>query len=604
MTLCSCDKLVSFVRLSVETDSDEDVIFVAEKCVAKSHEIAFDQVKRLALQRDIDEQSQPIQPTKPLTSQTTFALERPVEKVKMKMEEEKSKEGFVKKQKKPKKEQASLPKTENCNFNDGSLEEVKKEKKKAKKVDAAVTDLEEESLGGGDERELKKKKKKRKIETESLNNANGFEVKNENDGEVSKKKKKKKLLADGGNQVESSVNEEVEKKQRKEKKLKNVSVQTISGNVKTEKEEEEESGGLDKLPKKAKKVKNNALFVSTEKTEEEPREKKKKKKKKAIHEETAEAVDEIIVTKKKKKAKTNVTESQLKSETPGGEVKEVKKKKKKGANEVESETVPIEEDKTELRMKGKKHKSRKAAAEVGEVEEMEPNKKKRKKGNSKGDGEVQHSLICEEIEEQIRENLVIVAEDTTRKTKKKKISIKVEAQVEDVSLETGAKKKKKMKKKVKEEVEDQHESAQVDVVFLSEKSGNKDEVNINQERRQALQMEVDQASQPQRPARPTGLGQWSTAQFNNSDQQQKFLRLMGGFKKGFQPAAGRTGSTNMALGKDAQQQLQQGLLGEFERAQSRRLDFNNRGAGLGFSAPSNKKFSIDVHACRSVRFDD
>lgn len=27
-----------------QTDSDEDVIFVAEKCVAKSHEIAFDQV--------------------------------------------------------------------------------------------------------------------------------------------------------------------------------------------------------------------------------------------------------------------------------------------------------------------------------------------------------------------------------------------------------------------------------------------------------------------------------------------------------------------------------------------------------------------------------
>uniref|UniRef100_A0A671THP4 Small acidic protein-like domain-containing protein n=1 Tax=Sparus aurata TaxID=8175 RepID=A0A671THP4_SPAAU len=127
---------------------------------------------------------------------------------------------------------------------------------------------------------------------------------------------------------------------------------------------------------------------------------------------------------------------------------------------------------------------------------------------------------------------------------------------------------------------------------------------LSQERRQALQMEVDQASQPQRPAKPTGLGQWSTAQFNNSDQQQKFLRLMGGFKKGFQPAAGSTGSANMALGKDAQQQLQQGLLGEFERAQSRRLDFNNRGTGLGFSAPSNKKFSIDVHACRSVRFDD
>lgn len=79
---------------------------------------------------------------------------------------------------------------------------------------------------------------------------------------------------------------------------------------------------------------------------------------------------------------------------------------------------------------------------------------------------------------------------------------------------------------------------------------------------------------------------------------------MGGFKKGFQPAATSTGGANMALGKDAQQQLQQGLLGEFERAHSRRMDFNNRGAGLGFAAPSNKKFSIDINTCRSVRFDD
>lgn len=101
-----------------------------------------------------------------------------------------------------------------------------------------------------------------------------------------------------------------------------------------------------------------------------------------------------------------------------------------------------------------------------------------------------------------------------------------------------------------------------------------------------------------------GFGQWSTAQFDSSDQQQKFLRLMGGFKKGFQQASGSTGRANMALGKDAQQQLQQGLLGEFERAQSRRVDFSNRGAGLGFTTPSNNKFSIDINACRSVRFDD
>lgn len=101
-----------------------------------------------------------------------------------------------------------------------------------------------------------------------------------------------------------------------------------------------------------------------------------------------------------------------------------------------------------------------------------------------------------------------------------------------------------------------------------------------------------------------GLGQWSTAQFDSSKQQQKFLRLMGGFKKGFQPAVATAAGSNMALGKDAQQQLQQGLLGEFDRAHSRRMDFSNRGAGLGFTGPSNKKFSIDINASRSVHFDD
>ena len=79
---------------------------------------------------------------------------------------------------------------------------------------------------------------------------------------------------------------------------------------------------------------------------------------------------------------------------------------------------------------------------------------------------------------------------------------------------------------------------------------------------------------------------------------------MGGFKKGSQPMAASGGRANMAMGKEGQQSLQQGLLGEFERAQSRRMDFEGKGAGLGFSAPSNKKFYIDADARRSVRFDD
>lgn len=118
-------------------------------------------------------------------------------------------------------------------------------------------------------------------------------------------------------------------------------------------------------------------------------------------------------------------------------------------------------------------------------------------------------------------------------------------------------------------------------------------------------MEIDQASQPQKPPKASGFGQWSTAEFGSSEQKQKFLRLMGGFKKGFQPAtSSSSGSGNMALGKNAQQHLEQGLLGEFERAHSRKIDFNSKGSGLGYTAQSKKKFSIDINRTQSIRFDD
>ena len=87
---------------------------------------------------------------------------------------------------------------------------------------------------------------------------------------------------------------------------------------------------------------------------------------------------------------------------------------------------------------------------------------------------------------------------------------------------------------------------------------------------------------------------------------------MGGFKKeapggGGPPQGPGAGPArpNMALAQDQQQDLQQALLGEFERAQSRRVGFGARGTGLGFSSPApSKKFSIDANASRSVRFDD
>ncbi|KAM6941392.1 uncharacterized protein knop1 isoform 2-T2 [Lycodopsis pacificus] len=507
------------------------------------------------------------------------------------MKMEKSEQNFVKK-KKLTKGQASLPKKKNVSVDNGSQAEVKIEKK-SKKVDVIVIDIDGESL---DESEQKAKTKK-KIVTESVNASS---VKNGNDKEVKKKLEIAPL---------SSVKEKVEEKPRKVNKIQNKSVQIKLQNVKLEKEQKEE------LPKRAKKRKT-ILVVNTEKSEEQVKEKKKQK---TTDEDICEG---ITITKKRKSAK--VTDNGVKLGTPGRDTCEVKVKKEANAKEeqnklatpqmkgnnkrskaasgqkVEKDDMPkkkdkstkseivIDEEETALKTNGKKEKGRKASVEVSKVEAKEP--KKKKKGKSMGEGEEPLILKCEEVEEQISETGA--ADTTGKKSKKKKSSVKVET----VSFGTGAK-----KRKIKEEVEDQHDSHIVDVVFMSAKTGNADEVTINQERRQALQMEIDKASQPDKP---TGLGQWGSAQFDSSDQQQKFLRLMGGFKKGSQPTAASSDGANMALGKDAQQQLQQGLLGDFERAQSRRMDFSNRGSGLGFNAPTNKKLSIDINACRSVRFDD
>ncbi|KAG7223775.1 hypothetical protein INR49_026458 [Caranx melampygus] len=302
------------------------------------------------------------------------------------------------------------------------------------------------------------------------------------------------------------------------------------------------------------------------------------------------------------------SENQVKMKTEENTYQENQMKKKKNKKRQASE--PEEGNIVEVKKEKKKRKRAETVAIEEELldggnEKKEKKKKKKNIGNeSLNDANGSDATVSKKKKK--KQQQLAVAGDTKKqkqKSKKKSSSVQVTQAEDDAGVEDDTKKKKKVKEKA-EDHQAFHHSPGVDVVFLTEKRGNTDEIRINQERRQALQLEVDKASQPERPAKPSGLGQWSTAHFNSSEQQQKFLRLMGGFKKGFQPAAADAGKANMALGKDEQQQLQKGLLGEFERAHSRRMDFNNRGAGLGFTAPSNKKFSIDINACRSVRFDD
>ncbi|KFQ46647.1 Lysine-rich nucleolar protein 1, partial [Nestor notabilis] len=148
-----------------------------------------------------------------------------------------------------------------------------------------------------------------------------------------------------------------------------------------------------------------------------------------------------------------------------------------------------------------------------------------------------------------------------------------------------------------------------DVTIVKEKKGNCDEVNIDKVRRQALQEEIDRESGKTKVFSPevekgTKFGQWSTAAFQSSEQQMKFFRLMGGFKKGSVPIQNLSATTNkpnMALNREGEEKLQQALKMEFDKAMDLK---QHRGIGLGFQPAASKKVHIDKYTSRSIKFKD
>ncbi|XP_016369668.1 lysine-rich nucleolar protein 1-like isoform X2 [Sinocyclocheilus rhinocerous] len=378
------------------------------------------------------------------------------------------------------------------------------------------------------------------------------------------KEKKKKKVQDAGDTRVMSVQTDVKN-------------ETLDVNIRDG--EKRESDGAEKKRKKKKKVKEDVeanspvcydasvqTSVKTERSDiniSAAPEKTKKKKKK----------------KKKRKIDEDVAEEEQNKEFEGGELKKKRKKQK----ECKQEAV-----------KKKRRKKSSAVEEPDDISSSEKLEKKSKKLKKKLKG-------VDEGESHPRANggQVSSADKKMRKKGKAKTETEEEAVGKKGRKKTPEKVRKKKPKEEHHEAVVERASKASDVVFLSEKPGNQDEVSIDQARRLRLQRDIDKESQPK-----PNLGQWCTAQFDSSDRQAKFLRLMGGFKKSSQPVAGSSGRANMVLGTEGQQTLQQGLLGEFERAQSRHMDFRNKGAGLGFTAPSNKTFAIDANARNSVRLDD
>lgn len=94
------------------------------------------------------------------------------------------------------------------------------------------------------------------------------------------------------------------------------------------------------------------------------------------------------------------------------------------------------------------------------------------------------------------------------------------------------------------------------------------------------------------------LGQWGETEFGSEERKDKFLRLMGAYKK--KPSAQSPEanvspqSSRCSMTKDTEKALAQRLEQQYESAMN--VTRNRRGLGLGYNPdedPSNKTFYID-----------
>ncbi|XP_054849530.1 lysine-rich nucleolar protein 1 [Eublepharis macularius] len=159
--------------------------------------------------------------------------------------------------------------------------------------------------------------------------------------------------------------------------------------------------------------------------------------------------------------------------------------------------------------------------------------------------------------------------------------------------------------KIKKEAKEREDEIQVVAI----KKGNCDEIRIDKSRRQALQEEIDRESGKTKAVKEEDeldhhFGQWSTATFDSTERKTKFLRLLGGFKKG--PALTQELPTNvmkhnMALARHGEEKLQRSLQAQFEKASDWK---QQRGAGLGFQSAPQKHTYIDKYASKSIKLKD
>uniref|UniRef100_A0A8C3T754 Lysine rich nucleolar protein 1 n=1 Tax=Chelydra serpentina TaxID=8475 RepID=A0A8C3T754_CHESE len=454
----------------------------------------------------------------------------------------------------------------------------------------------------GDNEVTKKKKKKKERDISSLTVIeildSDHDISNKNLKKINKTTVGEKALAGKKHRkdiVQNSAGEsDIMKKKKKKKKDKHDSL-TLAGNQDNNHGVSEENLSTQDFRKNQETKSQENTFI------------RKKQKENIVQN----SESDRRVTKREKKSKdfSSLTCEDNQDQSHGVSNKHLPRKQKAKSQEkalAGKKTREYSEEDSEVTKKKKKKIQKEEeevkepvnlmdeAREISEGEKMTPIKSNRK--NKKKKPKPTEDLAVDNIDEGLRENNNVHCDNKGKKRNKQ-------------GSQNCAEEPRLKKKKVIVKTENEAMACKDDVTVVKERKGNCDEINIDKVRRQALQEEIDRESGKTKVFRnkvesDIKFGQWSTATFESSDQKTKFLKLMGGFKKGSastQDPPGTTEKPNMALNKKGEETLTQTLQMEFEKAINLK---QHRGTGLGFQPIANKKVYIDKYVSKSIKFED
>ena len=266
-------------------------------------------------------------------------------------------------------------------------------------------------------------------------------------------------------------------------------------------------------------------------------------------------------------------------------------------------------------------KNRKKYSPVSNVCDIAPEnaalnvkKKKKKKGKNEKEETAEEEVPKKQQKKdkiQTEEN----AEQEVPRKKRDKEKMRKEENAEEVTKKKKKKEKIRKDEKGKQDTELNHEFEKGNVENVTRQNNSETGDGTHN-------LDSETNTNIESVTKPAALGQWETAGFTSTDRQQKFLRLLGGFKSSSKSDNGNASgpkkkglygslcagtalpSGKFAMSQSQQEELNNKLTKQYDDALCMRLD-PHKGGGLGYQKPpeEGKTFYINKGLSTSVKLD-